>query len=275
MKLKKFAAAVAVLGSILGGASQAAPTILTPDGLKSPFGGFDWSAGAAAWTVNYQGTVGSTFDLYYAAWAVAINSTGSNPLFAKNLDIIADGAPNDSDAYEYTIFAKLSEKITASGASSQTFAIQSGTFDIYASPKGAANARQDNGTGFLDGVKIISGTVNTSTDAFDSVSGGQSNLTGIVTYTNLTYINPALVGTTLTSTLQLASATNFTIPTGFDYDNDGSSDAFGGATPNIVFQADANQKFTTTRVPEPGALLLVGAALGALGLSTRRAKNAA
>lgn len=269
MKLTKFAAAVAVVGSMLAGAAHASPTINTPDGALSPFGGFDWASGAAAWTTGYTGALNSTFTLHYAAWAVSVNDTGSGTLFTPFLDTNANGLNIAPGAYEYTIYATLNEKITADFTTSQEFQVQSGAFEIWFGPAGQANANQLTGTGFRNGVKIIEGTVNASTDTFDNLTGGQANLTGTVTATNLLYVNPALVGTKLTSTLQLAaSATNFTTPTGFDYDNNGTSDALGA---EIIFQADSNQSFS---VPEPGALLLVGGALAMLGATTRRKKQA-
>jgi len=80
-----------------------------------------------------------------------------------------------------------------------------------------------------------------------------------------------LLGTTLTSTLQLGSAvTNFVTPTGFDFNNDGISDSI--ADPGnvlIILQAYANQSFTTA-VPEPGSLALIGSAFGLLGFFGRR-----
>lgn len=269
MKLKKFAVAVAVLGSILGGAVQAAPTILTPEGLKSPFGGFDWASGAAAWTTGYNGALNDTFQLHYAAVAANINNTGSGTLFTPFLDSNADGLNVAPGAYEYTIYAVLNEIVTADNTSSQEFQVQSGTFEIWFGPANQADANQALGTGYRNGFKIIEGTVNASTDTFDNTTGGQANLTGVVTGTNNAYVNPNLIGTTLVSTLQLVP-TNFNVPTGFDYDNNGTSDALGA---EIIFQADANQSFSA--VPEPGALLLVGGALAALGFTSRRSKKQA
>ena len=274
MKLRKLAAALSIIGAAtIGSTAHAAATITNTDGVLSPFGGFDWASGAAAWTSGFAPVVGSTFDLYYAGWAVSVTDTGSGTLFTPHLDTNANGVPAGAGTYEYTGFAHFKEKITGCNANFTicTFTITSGVYDIYYDT--ASNAKQANGTGFQDGIKIISGAVNGASNVFDTSLGGQATLTGSVTYTNTTFINPALAGTTFTSTLQLSSAvTNFNVPTGYDFDGNGTSDPLG--TPGvIVFQADANQTFTTS-VPEPGMLLLAGAALAACGVATRRRRNA-
>ena len=275
MKLRKIAALLALAGAAAFGTSaQAAATITNLDGTLSPFGGFDWASGSAAWTSGFTPAVGSTFTLYYAGWAVSLTDTGSGTLFTPRLDTNANGSPAAPGTYEYTIFGTLQEEITSCNADFTVceFKILGGTYDIYYDT--AANAKQANGTGFLDGTKIISGSVvGSPSNVFSNLTGGQATLNGSVTYTNGAYINPALVGTTFTSTLQLASAvTNFTVPSGFDFDNNGSTDALGQPGV-IVFQADANQTFTTS-VPEPGMLLLAGSALAACGVFSRRRRQA-
>ncbi|CAN5393587.1 hypothetical protein BH11PSE9_BH11PSE9_01250 [soil metagenome] len=275
MKLKKLASALAMIGAVTFGTSAYAdPTITNVDGVLTPFGGFDWASAAAAWTSGYTGVVGSTFTLYYAGWAANVLDTSGLALYAPKLDASANGSPVTPGAYEYTIFGALTETVTSCNADASTcqFRVTGGTFDIFYDT--TANAKISDGTGFLNGTKIISGTVDNSLvpNAFNNATGGQATLSGLVTYTNASFVAPALVGTSLTSTLQLGNAqTGFTAPTGFDFDNNGTSDTLG--TPGVIkFQADANQLFTT-KVPEPGSLALVGAALLAGGALTRRRKN--
>ncbi|MFM2449889.1 MAG: hypothetical protein RIS44_2339 [Pseudomonadota bacterium] len=267
MKLNKVLSALAVAGAtVFGGAAHAVPTITNLDGTLSPFGGFDWASGAAAWSVGFAPVPGTVFTTYYAAWAVALNETGSGTLWTPRLDTNANGVPAAAGVYEYTIFASFTETVLGCVPGACTFSTGTGTFDIYYDT--AANARQSNGTGFQDGTLIISGDINgaAAPNVFNSVTGGSQTFEGTVTYTNAAYISPLLVGSNLSSTLQLgAGLTGFTVPTGYN------GVAFAPGT--IVFQADANQAFNT--VPEPTSLLMAGIALAACGIATRRRNKAA
>ncbi|MEO6276416.1 flocculation-associated PEP-CTERM protein PepA [Roseateles sp.] len=270
MNFKKIAAALSIAGAtVFCGTAFADPSITNLDGTKTPFGGFDWAQGSAAWTSGYVGSVGSTFTLYYAGWATNVTDTGGNNMFTPHLDSVANGVPEAPGMYEYTVFASFQETVTACTAdfSSCTFQITSGAFDIYYDT--ASNAKiVKNGawSGFEDGTKLISGNFNLAQtpQLFNTSTGGQANLNGVVTYTNTAYITPVLSGTNVTSTLQLGSAvTSFSAPT--------KVDATAIAAGQVVFQADANQTFTA-KVPEPASLALVGLALGGLGFVARRRK---
>lgn len=281
MNFKKLAVALTIAGvTAFSGAASAVTTVsLTNlDGTNSPFGGFDWASGAAAWTNGYIGAPGSAFTLYYAGWATSVTTPGGNTLPGLvQLDTSADGVansigqtftiPGKSGSYEYTVFATFQERVVSCASASQcTFQVIGGSFDIFYDT--AANAKiATNGawTGFEDGVKIISGTINGGATAdFNTSTGGQETLAGQVTYTNALYVNPKLVTTNVSSTLQLGSAvTNFSTPT--------SVDARVIAPTDIRFQADANQTFSP--VPEPTTMSLFGLALLAMGLVARRRKS--
>ena len=144
----------------------------------------------------------------------------------------------------YTTVATVDETIVSCGLTSCVFQTTGGNFNIYYNTNTATFADQATGLNYAAGTGIISGTVNAKplTDTFDNTGGTPTfNLTGAVTSTNSTYINPALLGSTFSTTLQLGpNQTDFTPPTTFN----GTAFAAG----QYVFQADANQTFTT--VPE-------------------------
>ncbi|MFN3809319.1 MAG: flocculation-associated PEP-CTERM protein PepA [Roseateles asaccharophilus] len=281
MNFKKLAAtaAIASLAALSGGMAVAAPTLTNLDGSTSPFGGFDWASGSAAWTSGFSGAPGSNFNLNYVGWATAVTNTSGTPMggllqFDNTADGIANSlgaqfsVPGKTGSYEYTVVASFTEKIVACVSATEcTFQVTGGTFDIYYDT--AANAKTVAGgawTGFGDGTKIVSGTFFAGpATLFNTLTGGQADLQGVVTYTNAAYINPALVSTNVTSTLQLGSAvTSFSAPTSVDGNVVGAG--------QIVFQADANQTFSS-KVPEPGSLALVGLALTGVAALSRRRKS--
>ena len=262
MKLKTLAAALAIGAATIG--SAGATTITNADG-TSAWSGFDWAQGGTAFTTGFTPVAGSNFTLTYFAWAVTLQD-GITPFVPTHMDIDANGVANPGKTYEYTIVATLNETVDNCIGTVCTFDVNSGSFNIYYDTTPDANAKPGGlGTGFGDGVDIISGTVDAlAGQTFNLVSGfNATSLTGHVTTTNLTYINPTLDTTTATTTLQIGTAvTNWKNPGGFN------GSAFSGSPSQVVFQADGNQNFTS--VPEPGSLALLGVGLGLLGWTVRR-----
>jgi len=272
MKIKQIASAAALcLGTALS-FSASATTLTNVQSSFSPWGGFDWEQGGTAFTSNFTGVVGDSFTLTVFAVAGSLNKEPTGTFIGAALDSNADGSPEAM--YEYTLVATITEKIeSCESATKCTFSITSGAFDIYydTAQNATSNALSSLGTGYLDGIKIISGLFGAQAGGtFDSAGTGSNSTTvqGTVTTTNASYINPELLTTTATTTLQLGSAvTGWVNPGGFNGVGFGEND--------IVLQADANQNFTS-RVPEPGTLSLIALALlggGAAGSRRRKAQK--
>src|SRR5690348_13070470 len=274
----KFARRVATVafGSALlmaAAGALASPTITNLDGTYDPFGGFDWSKAGNVVTsgpIVNGGTVTSTF----WANAIAINDTSSKPFTTPNL------SPNNaSGTYEYTSYAVVTETVSCGGAlgdpcgNTATITTTSGNWYVYYDT--SPNSNIVTGAGVTDGTEILSGTVDSGGGNFSLTAGGGGGFfsyLGTVTFTNNTYINPNLLGTTAVSTLQFGNlTTDWNAPTGQPVlvPAGGSTGLPAGS---LAFQADANQSFTPTTVPEPGTLALLAAAILGIGFVRRRSK---
>jgi hypothetical protein len=259
-----------------------AATIQTPDGLYNNFGGFDWTSAASVLISGYTITSASpafssqVIDVYYNAFATAIQDANGNNYVTPTL---IQGTGNGSaSGYEITIVAHLQETVQCisapPGCTFVTITPNSGVWNVFLDT--TPDAKLSNQTGFGDGVNLLSGTFNGGQAA--AGPQGASNpgnvvlateFDGQVSSTNLAYINPALTGTSVVSTLQFGTKTTaWAAPTSW------LGNGLGGAPAgSFVGQADANQSFSVT-VPEPASLALTGIALAGMGLLARRRKQA-
>lgn len=254
---------------LLAAAGASAATITNTDGSFSPFGGFDWSP---AGNVVTQGNIvnGGTVTSVFWANAVHIQDTSNNPFTTPGLD------PTGS-SYEYTAYATITETVSCGGAigdpcgNSANFTATGGTWTVYYDT--SPNANLVTGAGITDGTAIISGNVDSGGGTFflfGTGGIGGFNYQGMVTFTDNAFVNPSLLGSTASATLQFGSSTtSWTPPTGQPAAGGGST---GLPNPSLAFQADGNQSFTVAPVPEPGTLALLAAAILGIGFVRRRSK---
>jgi hypothetical protein len=280
MKAFKKIASAAAAGLLLmagAGAVQAATLDTTSaalnDGVLQNFTGIDWHANGAGWVqgfdLNNSSMAGATdtFTFTYQAFATSIASTSATP----NLRVAPPGPA--TGGYELTTYAVLTETATCvnNGCTSINIVTNSGTFHIYfdATP----DANQAAGSGFVDGVEIITGSfseadsVSSFTRFPNGLGSGSAFLVGTVTATNNAYVNPNLLGTTLQASLQFPGqpAPLYTRPAFFQANATGADTAT-----NFVVQTDTSQTFAVA-VPEPASAFLFG--IGFMGMAVYRRRK--
>lgn len=255
-------------------AHSASLNTFSADGTLENFSNIDWHSNGAGWVqdLNLSNMAGATdnFDFTYQAFAAAVGSTSPTP----NLYVASPGA--EIGTWELTTYGTINATATCqtagdSACSAISVNTLSGSWQIFldnASP----DANQSAGTGFLDGVNIVSGSWESGSSTFfytgnpqEPQMGESGTLNGTVTMTNNTYVNPDLLGASFQASLQFPGppAPLFTRPVAFNGIAPGpdSSNSF-------MLQTDAIQH--VVQVPEPAAYVMFLAGLGLFSFIGRR-----
>lgn len=235
----------------------------------------------SSWAATATTGQSVTFSAHYQARLNDMLNSANGSIAPLTLD--KDGLATGNAGFEITAVASFLESATLIAPGVLQFTSISGSYKWFfdTTPDSSVAA----GTGFLDGIEMLAGTLVGTSGFFGGIPGfpasGSSLITNTVTSYNNTIIetdpvtNSPLIGTTFDTLISFAGALQAQV-----CNTSPNPNCPIGLTPynvllaDLRLKADANSEFQgTARVPEPGTALLVGAALLGLGWSARRKQS--
>jgi len=294
-----------------------------PTGLLA---GLDWSVGNALAVGSVPLTVGAEFTVHYQAKLATFDLGGGNSGFSEtNFNSAGAGTGQTISGiapdFEWTVNARFRERVVSiTGAFPNATAV----FEVIADPgnylkvfyDGTANVANGGvaagpnastalGTGHIDGVEILSGTIVVGNSSSITLNGigtidgtpgglpsviignGGFNIEAIVDSWNDNFLNLTSIGvlpgqfrtTLITSTLELPFGPGGVAALLEQVGGPNVVPALGGfnggSGPDFLMEADSNQTFKLfdASVPEPATMML--GLMGLAGLAVRRNRASA